>query len=65
MLSVVSILNALLEGRVPRVASLVVVISGGLILAAAATAEDGLQLVDIPNAFFTLIAAILELTARY
>lgn len=60
MLSIVSIVSALIDGHTPRVAAVVAVTSGGLILAAAAMAEDGLQFADVPNAFAVIVAAFLN-----
>lgn len=60
VLSVVSALSAIIEGRRPRVASIVVVISGGLILGAATIAPDGLQFSDVPQAFVSIIASVLN-----
>jgi len=60
VLSLVSILNALIEKRRPRVASVVVVISGGMLVVAAGRARDGFQFSDIPNAYINVIAMILN-----
>jgi hypothetical protein len=59
-LALVAVLTALIEGRRPRVAALVVVISGGLILWGAGASADGFQWDDIPNAFISVAAAILN-----
>jgi len=60
VLSGVSVLTAMIDGRKPRVASVVVVIAGGLLLWSAAIAPDGLQISDLPRAYFTVIGAILN-----
>ncbi len=60
VLSVVSVLTAMIEGRKPRVASIVVVIAGSLLLWAAAIAPDGLQMSDIPRAYYKVIGSVLN-----
>ena len=59
-LSLVATLTALIEGRRPRVASIVVMISGGLSVLGTMTAPDGFQLVDVPNAYIRVIADVLN-----
>jgi hypothetical protein len=59
-LALVAVLTALIEGRRPRVAALVVVMSGGLILWGAGASADGFQWDDVPNAFVRVIAEILN-----
>jgi hypothetical protein len=60
VLSAVSILNAWIEGRRPKIASAVVVIAGGLLLWAGVLAPDGLQLSDIPRAYITVLGGLLN-----
>lgn len=60
VLSGVSITTALIERRKPRVAAVVVVIAGGMLLLAITKAEDGFQFGDIPRAFVTVVAMVLN-----
>ncbi len=60
VLSVISILNAWIEGRRPRRAFVVVTIAGGLLVWAAVLAPDGLQLSDIPRAFITVVGLVVN-----
>ncbi|MDQ7079702.1 MAG: hypothetical protein Q9M41_03435 [Paracoccaceae bacterium] len=60
VLSGVSLMTAWIDGRRPRVASIVVVISGGLILWGATTSPGGFSFDDIPRAFVNVIGAILN-----
>ncbi len=60
VLSVVAVLSALIEGRRPRVASVVVVISGGLLVWAGIQAPPGFGIADVPLVFVTVVAAILK-----
>lgn len=59
-LSIVSVMSALVDGRRPRVAAFVVVVSGALILGAAYVAPDGLQPSDVPNSFVNIAAQMLN-----
>ncbi len=60
VLSVISVLSALIEGRRPRVAAFAVLVSGLLIWQAVGKSDDGVTLVDIPNAFVTVAAGLLN-----
>ncbi|MFQ5438958.1 MAG: hypothetical protein ACE5DK_09030 [Paracoccaceae bacterium] len=60
VLSVVAVLTARIEGRRPRVASVVAVIAGALILWAVLNAPGGFQFRDIPDAFINVVAAMLN-----
>jgi len=60
VLSVVSVLTALIERRSPRVASVVVVIAGGLLLWAIGADADGFSWSDIPEAFINIVAAVVN-----
>jgi len=60
VLSGVAVLTALIEGRRPRIAAIMVMISGGLLMLAIMKAEDGLQWADVPDAFVTVVASILN-----
>lgn len=60
VLSLVTVLTAWIENRRPRIASVAVVIAGGILVFAAATAPDGFQLTDIPDAFINVIAMVLK-----
>lgn len=60
VLSTVAVLTALIEKRRPRVAAVVVVISGALLVFAATMAGDNFQLSDIPNAFVKVVAMIVN-----
>ena len=59
-LSLVAVLGALIEGRRAYVSGLVVLISAGMIYWANTMKPEGLELADIPEAFITLVAAVLN-----
>jgi hypothetical protein len=59
-LSGVALLNALVESRPPRVAAMVVVIAGGLILWAVLKTAHPLGWEDIPRAFVSVVAGFLS-----
>ncbi len=58
--SVVAVLTALVEGRRPRVAAIMVLISGGILALAVMQADRPLRWEDVPNAFVSVVAAILK-----
>ena len=58
--SVVAVLTALIEGRRPRVAAIMVLIAGGILALAVMQSDHGLRWEDIPNAFVAVVAAILK-----
>jgi len=60
VLSGVSIMTAWIDKRRPRVASVVVVIAGGLILWGISISPNGFTLDNIPRAFVNVIGAILH-----
>lgn len=60
VLSVVAVLTALVDGRRPRVAALVAVMSGGLVVWSTQVSPHALQFSDIPEAFVTVVAAVLN-----
>lgn len=60
ILSFVSIVSTRIEGRKPRVAAISVVAGAGLILAASYVSDDGLQVRDVPYAFVSIVAALLN-----
>ncbi|MCA8868497.1 MAG: hypothetical protein KDA67_07595 [Rhodobacteraceae bacterium] len=59
-LSLISFLSALIDGRRPWVAALVLVIAAGLIFLAARRRPGGLVWQDFPDAVWTFLAAILN-----
>ncbi len=59
-LSGISLLHALIEGRRPLVAALVVMIASGILVMALLKADAPLTWRDVPDAFVTVIAAILN-----
>jgi hypothetical protein len=54
--SVPSILGAFSQGRVPRTAAIMVMISGGLIALAIHEKPGGYEIADIPQAFVNVVA---------
>jgi hypothetical protein len=53
-----SIVSALSDGRAPRVAAVMVLIGGGLVVWAVAKKPGGYTLEDIPHAFVRVIGEI-------
>jgi len=60
ILSLVSTLNALIEGRRPRIALFALFVTVALFVFAVNNSGDGLQPADIPYAFVQVIAALLN-----
>ncbi len=58
--SVPSILGALSDGRVPRVASIAVLVGGGLIVLAMNNKPSGYALNDIPDVFVNVVARYIN-----
>lgn len=58
VLAVPSVLSALNDGRAPRLAAVVVLIAGGLLVVALSQKPGGYELRDIPNAFYRVIAQL-------
>jgi len=59
VLSVPSMLSAISDSRPPRVAALVAVLAGGLIVWAVQSRPGGYTLNDIPRAFVRVVAEFL------
>lgn len=59
-LAAIALASALIEGRPPRVAALVLVVGGGLVLWAVRSAGRPLTWEDIPLSFVALAAGILN-----
>lgn len=60
VLSIPSIFSAFSEGRAPRVAAIVMVIGGGLLVWAFNQTPGGFALEDIPNAIVRVVAMVLN-----
>ncbi len=60
VLSMVAVLNAMIEGRRSRVARFSVLVAIGILVLAYLRSEDGIGWRDIPNAFVTVIAGFLK-----
>lgn len=60
VLSIVAVLNALIEGHRPRVAAISVVVSGALLIAAVNKAEEPLEIRDIPRAFVHVVGKMIQ-----
>ena len=59
-LSVVALMNALIEGKRPRVAAFSTVVSVGILAWAAQIADEEFRIADIPEAFVIVVAAIFN-----
>ncbi len=60
VLSSISVLNALIEGRRPKVAIFAVMVAGLLTFLAYGKSGDGLQMADIPDAFVAIVAGFVD-----
>lgn len=60
MLSIPPIFGALVDGRVPRAASIMVMIGGGMIAIALMNKPSGYSFQDIPKAFTRVIGGYLN-----
>ena len=60
VLAGIALAGALIEGRPPRVAAVVLVVSGGLVIWAVRSAGRPLTWEDIPLSFVALAAGILN-----
>lgn len=58
--AVPAVVSALLDGRVPRVASVVLVIGGGMVAYAVSKTPSGYALGDIPDVFVRVVARYLN-----
>ncbi|MBO9466907.1 hypothetical protein TRP8649_00994 [Pelagimonas phthalicica] len=54
--SLPAIISAFSDGRTPRVAAIVMVIAGGLVIYALNTKQGGYRMQDIPEVFFQVVA---------
>lgn len=59
-LSFVSLMSALIDGRRPYVAGIVVLCAVGMIGQAYRISPDGIQFTDIPNAYVNIAATFLR-----
>jgi hypothetical protein len=59
-LAIPSIIGALVDSRVPRVAAIMVMIGSGMIAIAIMGKPSGYSLNDVPNAFARVIAKYLK-----
>lgn len=60
MLSIPSIFGALVDGRVPRAAAIMVMIGGGMVAVALIGKPSGYTFQDIPKAFTRVIGAYIN-----
>lgn len=60
VLAVPAMVSAFSEGRAPRIAAIMVLISGTLIVLALSQRPGGYALADIPNAFYRVIGQFLN-----
>jgi hypothetical protein len=60
VLSAISVANALIEGRQPKVAMFAILVAGLLAFLAYEKSGDGLQLADIPDAFVVVVAGFVD-----
>ncbi len=58
--SVPSIISALSDGRAPRVAAVVLIAAGSLVLYAIQQHPGDFRLEEIPNAFIRVVASIIR-----
>lgn len=58
--SIPSIMGAFADGRVPRAASIVVMIAGGLVVLAIREQPGGYALADIPDVFVNVVGRYLR-----
>ena len=58
--SVPSIMGAIAEGRVPRAASIAVMVAGGLIVLAIRDNPGGYALADIPDVFVSVVGRYIN-----
>ncbi|WP_323768893.1 hypothetical protein [Marinovum sp.] len=59
ILAIPSFLSAFSEGRTPRVAALVVVLAGGLMVFAFASRPGGYRLDEVPEVFYAVVGRFL------
>ena len=58
--SIPSIMGALADGRVPRAASIAVLVSGGLIALAVRGKPGGYEISDIPDVFVSVVGRYIN-----
>ncbi len=58
--SIPSIMGALADGRVPRAASIAVLVSGGLIVLAIRDNPGGYEISDIPDIFVSVVGRYIN-----
>lgn len=58
--SIPSIMGALADGRVPRVASIAVMVAGGLIVLAIRDNPGGYEISDIPDVFVNVVGRYIN-----
>lgn len=58
--SIPSIMGAFADGRVPRAASIVVMIAGGLVVLAIREQPGGYALADIPDVFVNVVGRYIR-----
>ena len=60
VLAIPAVFAAYSEGRVPRAASILVLIGGSLIVMALTKKPGGYEVQDIPNAFYRVIGQLMR-----
>ena len=60
VLSLPTIVSAFSEGRAPRLAAIMLLVSGTLIVLALSQKPGGYTFADIPNAFYRVIGQVLN-----
>ena len=58
--SIPSIMGALADGRVPRAASIAIMVAGGLIVLAVQGKPGGYELSDIPDVFVSVVGRYIN-----
>lgn len=59
VLSIPAIVSALSEAKAPRIAAIVLIIAGGLMVYAINSKDGGYRIEDVPRVVFTVIARVL------
>ncbi len=60
VLSIPTLLNAVLDGHAPRLAAIVLLIGGGLVYIAVTRHPGGYRLEEVPDVFLRVIGAIIN-----
>lgn len=60
VVSIPSIVSALVDGRAPRAGALVILIAGGLVLYGLSNHPSGIQLSELPETFVRVVGRIIN-----